>query len=240
MRKSTVTTHHDSAGSYEAEIFDAPMPKRVIVCSHGDGVRRWDGNHFFHNVAEYYPDSVVMLVDQNQVEPGSIRVNPFPILTARVQGLISEAKKRYPHVPIVVLAHSNGCAVASFLDLGDVSAMVFEAPGAGSKAEGLVNRYGPDITKGKTVTTSDGLTKTYPPEFVASVQGLNWEEQYAKLLKRYQPVYCFEAGEEEIVGDERLKHPDLPFTKYEIIPGATHNLSGAPLADFLSKLDKIL
>lgn len=90
------------------------------------------------------------------------------------------------------------------------------------------------------MTTSDGLNKVVTAEFFASMKGVVWEEEYAKLLQRYQPVYAFEAGEEEIVSDERLKHRDLPFTQYEIIPGAHHNLSGPPLADFLVRADKII
>lgn len=239
-RSSQISTHHDSVGDYEVEIFDTSHPKHVIVCSHGDGVRRWDGRHFFHLAAEHLANDTVMLVDQNQVEGDTIQLNPFPTLVARVQSLISEAKHRHPGIPIVVLGHSNGCAVASFLDLDGVAAAVFEAPGAGNKYEHLIQRYGAGIINGKTVTTSDNLKKTYPAEFVASVKGYNWEDQYSELLQRFQPVYCFEAGDEEIVGEERLKHRDLPFKSYEIIPGAKHNLEGKALRDFLPRLDKIL
>jgi Lipase (class 3) len=203
-------------------------------------VRRWDGEHFFYAVAEHCADSVIMLVDQNQPEGNGVRINPLPILISRVQGLITEAKSRYPDISIVVLGHSMGCAVASYLDLSDVSMIVFEAPGAGSPQEGLVERYGPDILQGKTVTTSDGLVKVITKAYVDSVKTLNWEDAYSQLLKNFQPVYLFEAGDEEIVGDDRLAHRSMAFTQCQILPNAKHNLSAAPLTDFLFRFSKIL
>jgi hypothetical protein len=133
-----------------------------------------------------------------------------------------------------------GCAVASFLDLSDVNAIIFEAPGAGSQEESLVERYGPEILQGKAVTTSDGLLKVITKEYVDSVRGKNWEDAYTDLLTNFQQVYVFEAGDEEIVGDGRFAHRSLPFAKYEIIPKAKHNLSGEPLEHFLHKFDGIV
>jgi len=240
-RPSTVTIHHDSAGDYEVEVFDAKAPKRVIVTAHGNGVRRWDGKHFFHNVAEHYAEDTVLLVDQNQPEGNGVRLNPLPILVQRVAALLHQARQLHPGVPIVLMGHSMGCAIITFVeDLSGVEAIVFVTPGAGAQGPSLVKRYGPDILRGKIVTTSDGLYKNIPAEYVASVKGLVWEDQYAKLLHRFHPVYCFEAADEEIVGDERLVHRTLPFDDYQIIPHATHNLHGAPLEDFFTRLDPLL
>jgi pimeloyl-ACP methyl ester carboxylesterase len=239
-RTSSITGHHDDAGDYEVETFDASNPKRVIVAAHGNGVRRWDGEKFFYAVAEHYIDSTVMLVDQNQPEGDGCRLNSLPTAIARVQGLVNIARKTHPGIPILVMGHSMGCGVASLLDLTGVSAVVFVAPAASSRGHSLVKRYGPDIMGGKAVTTSDGLLKVITKEYALSVKEIVWEEEYRKLLKHFSPVYCFEAGEEEIVGEERIGHRALPFTQYEIIPGAHHNLAGAPLRDFLARLDQQL
>jgi hypothetical protein len=239
-RTSTVTTRHDGGGDYEIEIFDQPNPKRVVVCAHGGGVRRWDGEKFFYAVAEHYADSAVLLVDQNQLDGDSIRLNPLPILVSRVQGLITLAKQLHPGVPIIVLAHSAGCDVSCALGLDGVNAVVFVTPGTGTPALKLIERYGPDIVLGKTITTSDNLQKTYTPEYYSSIKGRSREDEYAKLAQRFHPVYVFEAENDQTVGDERFAHRDIPFTKYEIIPGAKHNLAGPPLRDFLSRLDQLL
>ena len=240
-RDSTITTHYDSAGEYEVEVFDTPQPKRVIVTAHGNGVRRWDGQYFFHRLADHYTDSAVLLVDQNQPDGDGVRLNPFPVLVARVQSLIATAKILHPSTPIVIIGHSMGCAVTALLsDLSGVTAIVFVAPAAGEQEQSLIRRYGADIVHGKAVKTSDGLRKVIPAEYVASVKGLVWEDAYANLLNRFSPVYAFEAGEEEVLGEERFAHRHLPFAKYDIIPGAKHNLEGAPLTEFFSRLDHLI
>ena len=241
MRASTIITRHDKGGDYEIEVFDVTAPRAVIVTAHGNGVRRWDGKHFFHNVAEHYADCTVLLVDQNQLEAGGVRLNSLSIMVDRVTSLITEAQHLHPDAPIILMGHSMGCAIISFItDLTKIAAIVFVTPGAGDQYQSLIKRYGPDIVHGQVVTTSDGLYKHIPKAYVESIKGLNWNDQYAKLLDRFHPIYCFEAGDEEIVGEERLAHRDLPFDVYQIIPGAPHNLSRAPLEDFFSRLDPLL
>jgi pimeloyl-ACP methyl ester carboxylesterase len=239
-RQSIVKTEHDKAGDYEVETIDCPDPKRVIVCSHGRGVRRWDGKKFFYAVAEHYADSAVLLTDLNQHDGALVRMNPLPIETGRVAGLIETAKRLHPGVPIVLLAHSMGCGVAALMDLRDVSTVVLVTPAVGAPYQGYIERYGADIVNGKIITSSEGTQQEFPAEFMASTKGIVWEDEYRKLVARFQPVYAFEAADDEIVGDGRFAHRNIPFTKYVIIPGAKHNLSGQPLTDFLANLDNSL
>lgn len=132
-RQSTVQIEQDSAGDYEVEIFDCANPRRVIVCSHGNGVRRWDGQKFFYAVAEHYADSTVLLVDQNQPDGDGVQLNPLPILAQRVERLIGEAKQLHPDVPLVLMGHSMGCGVITQVDLKGVDKIVFVTPGAGDQ-----------------------------------------------------------------------------------------------------------
>lgn len=239
-RKSTILTKHDAAGDFEIEIFDHSNPKQVIVCAHGNGVRRWDGERFYYEVAYHYSDSAVLLVDQNQSVGNGAKINPLPILVERVQALITKAKELHPGTPIIVLAHSMGCGVATFLDTTDVNAMIFVAPASGTPADSLIKRYGGNVIHGKSVLTSDGLTKIITAEYYDSIKGISWEFEYAKLVKKYSPVYVFEAGDDEILGDGRFAHRTIPFTSYEIIKGAKHNFSGKFLVELFTKIDTIL
>jgi hypothetical protein len=61
-----------------------------------------------------------------------------------------------------------------------------------------------------------------------------------KMISKFKSVYVFEAGDDEIIGQERKKLSQLPFKSYEVIDGAKHNLSGRALTDFFTKLDLIL
>ena len=241
MRNSTITTQQDQSGSYEVEIFDCEKPSSVVICVHGRGVRRWDGEKFFYAVADHYPDSAFLLADQNQFEDDETCIlNPLPIATARVQALISLAKQKYPGVPIVVMGHSLGCAITTRLDLTGVEKVIFVTPAAGTDTEKLIARYGADIANGKRATSSDGVTRYFSAEYFASLQDVTWEDEYRKLLDCYQPVYAFESEQEEIVGDERLAHRDMSFASYQIIPGGTHNLHGEPLQWFLDHTDALI
>ncbi len=240
MRKSTITTSQDQSGEYEIELFDHPAPKRVIVCSHGNGARRWDGEEFFYRVAEHYADSAVLLADQNQPDGDAVKINPLPILVERLQSLIAKAQELYAGVPIIVVAHSMGCGVTTLLDLTSVKAIIFVAPATGTPQDDLIKRYGQDIVHGKTVKSSDGLTKIISAEYYHSLQGINWEDEYIRLAKGYSPTYVFEAGNEEILADSHFQHRAIPFTNYQIIKGAKHNFSGQPLQELFQKMDQLL
>jgi|GEM_PF-3136106 len=241
MRSSKVITKKDAAGEYEIEIFDCAEPKGVIVCSHGKGVRRWDGEKFFYNVAEHYADYAVNLVDQNQpYKDTGCYLNDLKIMVARVQDLIDNAAAEHPGVPIIVVGHSMGCGVVSQLTFDKVTRVIFVTPAAGDEEAKQVNRYGEDVVEGKEVISSDGLIKYLSKEFIASVQGLKWEQEYQKMLDRFSQVYVFEAGDEEIVGEDRFAHRTMPFAGYKIIPGAKHNLAGEPLQHFFAELDTLM
>lgn len=240
MRSSTITTQKDSAGEYETEVFGCENPARIIIGVHGNGVRRWDGEKFYYAVAEHYPDSVVVLADQNQQAGDGILINPLPVLCSRVEKSKKAAAKQYPGVPIIVIAHSMGCGVTARIGLGDVAAVFFIAAAVGTPAQYLIERYGNDIVKGKTVKTSDGLTKIISKEYYDSVKGINWENEYAQLVQRYSPVYAYEAGDDEIVGEGRFVHRTIPFTSYEIIEGAKHNFSSQALTELFQKMDTVL
>ncbi len=240
MRTSQVTTQADQAGSYELEVFDCARPVSVIVCAHGNGVRRWDGENFFYNVAEHYTGSAFLLVDQNQPYEDGCKLNDLQVMVSRVQGLVVKAKADYPGVPVIVMGHSMGCGVAARLDTKDVSKMIFIAPTAGDETKKLLERYGPAIMQGQVVKSSDDLTKNLSKEYVDSVQGIVWEEEYPKLLERFPEVYVFEAGNEEMISQERFKHRAMPFAGYKIMPGATHNVSGQALQALFAELDPLM
>ncbi len=241
MRTNHVFTDSDKAGDYEVELIEVNDPKSIVICSHGNGVRRWDGERFFHNVAEHYPTHSFYLVDQNQVIDDGCSLNDLSVMAARVQELITLAKQNHPSTPIIVLAHSMGCGVATRLGLTDVERVIFVAPAAGDLIQKLAERYGKSIAEqGGMTHTSDGLNKLVTKEYIESVKGLVWEEEYEKLLKSYPEVYVFESGEEEIVADERFKHRNLPFKNYKIIPGAKHNYAGEALKELFTELDTLL
>ncbi len=241
MRKSSIVKLNDEAGEYEAEYFEHESPKSVIICSHGNGVRRWDGENFFHNVADKYQERAVYLVDQNQVIEGGCQLTDIRIMRARVQKLISYAKNKHPGIPIIVLAHSMGCGIASHLELGDVDKVIFVAPAAGNVLINLKKRYGDEIINtGGMVKTSDGLNKLVSKEYLDSVADITWEDEYKKLLNRFKSVYVFEAGDEEIVGEERFLHRNLGFKSYKVVEGATHNVHGRGLENLFSELDQLV
>ncbi|HSW80021.1 MAG TPA: hypothetical protein VLG47_04565 [Candidatus Saccharimonadales bacterium] len=240
MRKSSIANRHDSAGDYEEEIFESDKPERVIIGVHGGGVRRWDGEKFFYAIAEHYTDSAIMLVDQNQQSGEFIKNNPLSIAIERINNLVTEAKKNHPGVPIIIIAHSFGCGVASMVNLNDIQSLVLVTPTAGSSYQSYIERHGKEAENGLQVTTSDGLKKEYTAAFMQSIKGITWEDTYTKLTKGSVPVYVFEAGSDEIIGPERYVLRDIPFKEYLILDGAPHNLSGKYLDDFFAKLDPLL
>lgn len=240
MRKSEIIKLQDSCGIYEQEIFHAENPKVVIIGIHGNGVRRWDGEKFFYQVAEYFTDSIVVLVDQNQLEADGCRLNSVDIMAERNQKALAEARRQFPDLPVWLVAHSMGCGITSLMDVSGVDGIVFVAPGVGNQVEKYIKRYGADIVEGKVITSSDGLYKNISKEFMDSVAGINWQEKYASLIKKHANVHVFESGADEIVDEERFELRNMPFASYAIINGAKHNFAGKYSAELFSKIEKLL
>ena len=239
-RNSEVIKFSDKAGDFEIEIFDAKNPKNIIVSAHGNGERRWDGERFYYQVAEHFLNSAVLLVDQNQPEGDGVILNDFEVLVARVQKQLDYAKENYKNIPVWVIAHSMGCPITCKLNLDKVAGVIFISPAVGAPEKTMVVRYGADIVEGKTVLTSDGLTKIIPKSYYDSIRGLVWEDEYSKLVDRFSPVYTFESGDDEIVGDGRFAHRDIAFNDYQIIDGAKHNFTGRHSEELFAKIDLIL
>lgn len=240
-RKSTITTQSDSAGEYEQEIFVAENPAFILLGVHGNGVRRWDGEKFYYQVADEFEDAVVGLVDQNQVESDGCKLNSMDVIIERNQKLLKELTDKYPNLPVCIVAHSMGCGVASMMNLTSVEGVVFVAPAVGAFKEKYVERYGEDIINGKIVRTSDGLHKNLSKEFINSVWDIDWKDKYSEMLKRFSEVFVFESGDDEIIElDLRQEIRNLPFASYEIIDGAKHNFSGKHSAELFTKIKSLL
>lgn len=225
-RQSNISKHSDTSGDYEVEIFDCKNPERIIVGVHGNGVRRWDGEKFYYQVAEEFTDSVVVLVDQNQIEGDGCRLNSIDIMAARNQKAVEKALAEYPELPIWIVAHSMGCGITSQLDTEGLTGIIFVAPGVGTQVAKYIERYGEDILQGKVIKTSDGLTKNISKEFMDSVKDIKWQDEYQALIDRFSPVHVFESGDDEIVDEERFELREMPFTSYKVIERAKHNFTG--------------
>jgi len=133
-----------------------------------------------------------------------------------------------------------GCGIVTRLNLNAVGKVIFVAPTAGNESLRLYRRYGSNIVDGKLTVSTDGRKKYMSKEYVASMQGIVWEDEYRALLDRYHEVYVFEAENEEIVGEDRFALRKLPFAGYTIIPGATHNLHGEALERFIVQCSDLL
>ena len=239
-RESTILIEHDTSGAYEVEVFDTSHPKSIVVCVHGRGVHREDGEAFFYAIAKHYPDHVFILVDQNQFDGDTCLLSPLKVALGRVQRVIGLAHEKYPEAPLVLLGHSMGSGLITQLDLTNVSRAIFVAPAAGKETDKLISRYGADVANGKVTISSDGLKKNMSKEYFESVQGVVGGDEYRRLLAHFASVYVFESGDEEIVCEERFELRDMPFANYEIIPGATHNVHDKALQQLFASLNSLL
>jgi pimeloyl-ACP methyl ester carboxylesterase len=241
MRNSTVFIEVDDAGQYESEVFDCKDPKSVVICAHGNGVRRWDGENFFYNVADRFASHAFYLVDQTQPFEDGCELISLELMVARLQNLIEQAMKDHPDTQVVILAHSMGCGVASLLDISKVSRMIFVTPASGDVVDLMISRYGKNILNGGMVRTSDGLNKLLSKGYIDSVTDVVWEEKYKRLLSNFKEVYAYEAANDEILSLERREATrSLPFKVHKIIDGATHNFHGQALELLFKEIEDLI
>jgi hypothetical protein len=183
------------------------MNKRIIVYSHGFGVRK-DDRGLFTDIAAVMPDLEHVMFDYNKADDNqnSLTVSSLTEQTATLEKVLSEVVSKQPDTKIDLICHSQGCVVAAMLKPKGISKTIFLAPpahflGTEAKLEQMSERPGTVIKDGvATYPRRDGSTTIIPADYWKSREGVVPITLYNEFAKSTQ-LTIINAEQDEVLGN---------------------------------------
>jgi isopentenyldiphosphate isomerase len=207
-------------------------PKRIIIYSHGFGVRK-DDRGLFTDIAASLPNIEHILFDYNEVDEAAntLTVAALDVQAQKLLDVIAKTCAQHPHATIDLIAHSQGCVVAALAQPQGIRKTIFTAPpnkvvDTERKIQEYCKKYDITFTKEDTIRLPrrDGSTTIIPPDYWRVRDGLDVQEMYSQLAKQTD-LTIITATEDEVLGEVIFDHLD---SDIKIIPMATgHNFEGA-------------
>lgn len=180
--------------------------RKTVVCSHGFAVRA-DSMGMFTDIAEAFPEYDFQMFDYYDIAPNGDQTIPsLDDQAVFLQQQLDDA----PEGEIILLCHSQGCAVAGLVDLGRVNEAVLLAPPVDISRASLINRL--RHRKGarlnprgmSTVPRSNGTTMRIPVEYMDSIEAHNRLTLYGAIAAAV-PTTIIRAADDEILGPTPLE-----------------------------------
>jgi len=171
----------------------------TVVCSHGFGVRA-DGRGMFTELQTAFPEHAFVMFDYNQVlKNGDIVVAPIDQQVVRLEKVLSS------HSDAVLLAHSQGCIVASMANMSHVKKVVLLAPPVEMSMQRVIDKLSRkpgatiDLEGVSKLPRRDGTTTQITHEYIQSVNNVNPSSLYANLAQKL-PVTIIRATNDDVLG----------------------------------------
>lgn len=153
--------------------------ERVVIFSHGLGMRKDDGGLFTDIAEELAARNISsVLFDYNRINEDSkeVFVPPFSEQVPVLQQVINNARTEKPAAEIVIVAHSQGCIIPALADISGVSQVIALAPFFHTDISEVLKRYKKDPKNTIDFSgvskrhRSDGTTTLLPAEY--------WSERF--------------------------------------------------------------
>ena len=191
------------------------MSKHVVVYSHGFGVRK-DDRGLFADIANALPEAEHVMFDYNLVDEQENTLTVSP-LQGQVQKLKEQLSKIGSDAVVDLVAHSQGCVVATLAKPQNVRKILCLAPPDNVNTERLINFFGKrdgsviDLDGQSRIPRRDGSTTIIPAAYWQSLKGLDVIRLYNRLPDLAK-VKFLTANDDEVLGisnfdktDERIE-----------------------------------
>lgn len=206
------------------------MTKRVVVYSHGFGVRK-DDRGLFIDIAASLPNAEHIMFDYNLIDDAAntLTVVALTEQAKKLQQKVAEVQTNNPDSIIDLVCHSQGCLVAALASISSIRKTIFTAPPPDADIEEKIKRwrtrYGTQFTTKDTsyLERKDGSTTVVPAKYWSSLEGLNAQELYTNLAAQTELI-IITATQDEVLG-EVIFNKLLPKIKVIEVAGG-HNFEG--------------
>lgn len=193
----------------KGEIFGNENSQRVIVFSHGFGVKR-DSRGMFSELAELLKNNF-LLVLFDYVSIDGQNNTTVPSLTTQskmLDAVIDYMNKNYDLKEVNLLAHSLGCEIAGISSPPNLNTVVLVAPPTAPPAESIKEHFkkraGTKINESavSVIRRSDGTLTYIPADFWIDAKIVNPLDKYLELSKKSKRFYVVRAKHDQVLAEE--------------------------------------
>jgi len=205
---------------------------RVVIFSHGFGVRRDSRGMFTQLGSVLESDFLVVRFDYDSIDQERKKnfVHPYHVQTIILDKVIAFISQTFFHPEINIVAHSQGCFIVGLAQLPHIHRVILNSSPTASPYERVVERLqqrNPTGYKQSGVNVfprSDGSTTYFDAEFWPEMKAIRPTELYTQLAN-ITDLWFIRALNDEIVTDGQYdalrRNANLHYLE---IPG-NHNFS---------------
>lgn len=183
-----------------------PTPSRIVIFSHGFGVRKTDRG-LFTAIAAALPHERSVMFDYNPINEASntLTVKPLQEQALKLRKVINNTRAEYPDAIIDLVCHSQGCVVAALLKPRGIRKVVMLTPPDDSSEAAVVEQLGTrrgidiDVSVRTRLARADGSTTVIHPEYWQSLTGIEPVKLYNRLA-RVTKLCIINAKQDEVLG----------------------------------------
>lgn len=206
------------------------LAPRMVVFSHGFGVRR-DSRGMFTEIVANLPAGIgYVLFDYNNDENGATRTTYASEQVERLKKVVQWVSTQPTTEQIALIGHSRGCTIISLARLDGMQGVILLAPplAAGHARQYFTGKPG-SVRKGADwyVPRSDGSTTIIPDGIFDEFEQIDPEKAllaYAEM----RPLMVIAAGADKVLPDQNFSDVRRsPCVMFATIDGASHDFVAA-------------
>jgi len=184
------------------------MTKKIIVYSHGFGVKK-DDRGLFTDIANSMPTVKHVFFDYNKIDHdrNELTVLSLAEQKEKLRNVLSDVKTNHPDSEINMICHSLGCVIAALLCPVGINKIIYLAPPFKFDVGRSPNRFSkrPGVTIDVNGTTSfprrDGSTTVIDSKFWDTLASVTPIDLYNQLAKKTKSV-VINANQDEVLKEK--------------------------------------
>lgn len=197
--------------------------KRIIIFSHGFGVRK-DDRGLFNDITAAFPDAGTVMFDYNKIDEQNniLTARPFSEQAEILKKVVEEQKNIAPNAIMDLVCHSQGSIVAAITKPSGIRKAILIAPPTDISVERVLERYKENpkaeinlegVTK---LPRTDGSTTIVPAEYWRERKGSALPIDLYNELAEVTKLSIIKAKQDNVLGDTSFEGLDKKIKVIEL------------------------
>lgn len=236
----------DGEPKVEGEYFGNESSGRVVIFSHGFGVKR-GSRTLFKDLAERLKEkSLVCLFDYVGIDAfGNLTVLPFRIQAKKLKKVLTFVESKFKLRQRVIVAHSQGCLIVGQLSPVNIDKTILVAPPISPPAKRVQEYFSQrpeteiNLAGTSRIKRSDGTFTFVPADYWPEAEKIDGSKLYARLAGQTQLYFIRALDDQVVVNEDYLPIKNDPKVNYLELSG-NHDFENETRQPWLKKMVEII